>query len=70
MEIKPAGVEMFDISKPEEPRSIGFFDSSGPHSRGVHQVWFVDGEYVIADQLANRDPGELAFVHGAKREHV
>ncbi|MBV8165924.1 MAG: hypothetical protein JO021_03960 [Alphaproteobacteria bacterium] len=55
--IKPAGVEMFDISKPEQPRSIGFFDSSGPHSRGVHQVWFVDGEYVhCASGLADFAP--------------
>jgi len=44
--MKPAGVEMFDISKPEAPRSISFFDCSGPKSRGVHQVWFVDGETV------------------------
>src|SRR5262249_18987649 len=41
-----AGIEMFDISKPEAPESIAFFDCSGPYSRGVHQVWFVDGEYV------------------------
>jgi hypothetical protein len=44
--LKPAGVELFDISVPENPRSISFFDCSGPYSRGVHQVWFVDGEYV------------------------
>jgi hypothetical protein len=43
---KPAGVELFDISTPEAPRSISLFDCSGPHSRGVHQVWFVDGETV------------------------
>src|SRR5262245_30283879 len=43
---KPAGFELFDISKPEAPRSISFFDCSGPHSRGVHQLWFCDGEYV------------------------
>ena len=40
---KPAGIELFDISCPEAPRSIGFFDCSGPSSRGVHQLWFVDG---------------------------
>jgi hypothetical protein len=39
----PAGIELFDIAKPEEPTSIGFFDCSGPRSRGVHQLWFVDG---------------------------
>jgi len=44
--LKPAGFELFDISVPETPKSIGFFDCSGPKSRGVHQVWFVDGQYV------------------------
>ncbi|MGH6924355.1 MAG: LVIVD repeat-containing protein [Propylenella sp.] len=43
---KPAGLELFDISVPEKPRSISFLDCSGPHSRGVHQLWFCDGEYV------------------------
>jgi hypothetical protein len=43
---QPAGFELFDISRPEAPRSIAFFDCSGPHSRGVHQLWFCDGEYV------------------------
>jgi hypothetical protein len=42
----PAGLELFDIARPEEPRSIGFLDCSGPHSRGVHQLWFVDGAYI------------------------
>src|SRR5216684_5731339 len=43
---KPAGFELFDISVPEKPKSIAFTDCSGPHSRGVHQLWFCDGEYV------------------------
>lgn len=43
---KPAGFELFDISRPEEPRSIAFVDCSGPWSRGVHQLWFVDGAYL------------------------
>ena len=43
---KPAGFELFDISVPENPRSISFVDCSGPYSRGVHQLWFVDGEYL------------------------
>jgi len=41
-----AGFELFDISVPENPRRIAFFDRSGPHSRGVHQLWFADGEYI------------------------
>lgn len=44
--LKPAGMELFDISVPEQPRSLSFFDASGPYSRGVHQLWFTDGEYV------------------------
>ena len=43
---QPAGFELFDISTPETPRSISFFDCSGPLSRGVHQLWFVDGKTV------------------------
>src|SRR3982074_3240230 len=42
----PAGFDLFDISKPENPKLISHFDASGAHSRGVHAVWFVDGEYV------------------------
>ncbi|MEJ5990689.1 hypothetical protein WG902_11870 [Ramlibacter sp. PS3R-8] len=41
--IKPAGVDLFDVSVPEKPRLISHFDCSGPHSRGVHALWFVDG---------------------------
>ena len=44
--LKPAGIDIFDISRPETPRLISHFDCSGPHSRGVHAVWFVDGRYV------------------------
>jgi hypothetical protein len=43
---QPAGMELFDVSVPEKPRSISFFDTSGAASRGVHQLWFCDGEYV------------------------
>src|SRR5437879_5932562 len=34
-----AGMEMFDISVPEKPKSIAFVDCSGATSRGVHQLW-------------------------------
>ncbi len=44
--LTPAGFDIFDISRPETPRLISHFDASGPYSRGVHAVWFVDGEYV------------------------
>ena len=44
--LTPAGFDIFDISHPEAPRLVSHFDASGPHSRGVHALWFVDGEYV------------------------
>src|SRR6266480_2540686 len=44
--LTPAGFDLFDIGVPEQPKLISHFDASGPHSRGVHAVWFVDGEYV------------------------
>jgi hypothetical protein len=44
--MKPAGFDLFDISTPESPRLLSHFDCSGPHSRGVHALWFVDGQYV------------------------
>jgi hypothetical protein len=50
---KPAGFELFDISEPERPRSIAFFDASGPRSRGCHVLWFVDGKTV---HMACADP--------------
>ena len=62
---QPAGMELFDISTPEEPKTIAFFDASGPYSRGVHQLWFCDGEYVhisagAADFRSHR-PGDDQF---------
>ena len=44
--MKPAGFDIWDIAKPEEPKKITHFDASGPHSLGVHCLWCVDGEYL------------------------
>lgn len=41
--VEKAGIEFFDVSTPENPRSIGFFDCTGPKSMGVHQLWWADG---------------------------
>ena len=43
---QPAGFDLFDISVPEQPVRLSHFDCSGPHSRGVHALWFVDGKTV------------------------
>ena len=58
--LKPAGFDLFDVSTPERPKLISHFDASGAHSRGVHAVWFVDGEFVHmaagAADFRPRDP--------------
>src|ERR1700681_4118260 len=55
--LAPAGFDLFDISVPEQPKLISHFDASGPHSRGVHALWFVDGEFVhMASGAADFQP--------------
>ena len=55
--LQPAGFEIFDVSDPAKPRSVTLFDASGPASRGVHHLWFVDGNYVhIASGAADFTP--------------
>jgi hypothetical protein len=44
--LQPAGFEILDVADPTRPRAVGFFDASGPASRGVHHLWFVDGAHV------------------------
>ncbi len=50
----PAGVELFDISRPSEPRAIGFFDASGTGSVGTHFVWLAEDGFAY---LASAAPG-------------
>ena len=39
------GVGIYDVGDPANPKQVSFFDTSGPHSRGAHCLWFVDGKY-------------------------
>ncbi|HEY2993654.1 MAG TPA: hypothetical protein VGM22_12610, partial [Methylomirabilota bacterium] len=55
--MQPAGVEIFDVADPTRPKRVGFFDASGPHSRGTHHLWFVDGQTLhIASGAADFQP--------------
>ena len=55
--LTPAGFDLFDVGVPEQPKLISHFDASGPYSRGVHALWFVDGEYVhMASGAADFQP--------------
>ena len=62
---KPAGMWLLDVSDLErvkgarklEDLELGFFDASGPQSRGVHWLWFADGEFAhLATGAANFEP--------------
>ena len=39
------GMGVYDISDPEDAKRIGFYDASGPGSKGCHCLWWADGEY-------------------------
>lgn len=43
--LQPAGLHVYDVGNPVEPRKISYFDTAGPHSQGVHLVTFMDGRY-------------------------
>lgn len=60
-----AGLWVLDVSNPKRVRQaktlddlkLSFFDTSGQFSRGVHCVWFVDGEFVhMATGAADFEP--------------
>jgi hypothetical protein len=61
--LTPAGVQVFDVSNPASPREVGFFDTSGPHSQGVHLVTFMDGRF------AHLSTGAADFEPADARDH-
>jgi hypothetical protein len=40
-----AGMDTYDVTDPVHPKKLAYFDTAGPHSRGVHYLWFADGQY-------------------------
>ena len=61
-----AGLDIYDVSDPMQPRKLSHFDTSGRHSRGVHYVWFADGRYAYLSTGARgftpRDPKDDQFL--------
>lgn len=51
---QPAGIEVFDLRRPAEPRPVSFLDLSGPRSRGTHWVGYTGGRYAF---LSTGTPG-------------
>jgi len=62
----PAGMQLYDVSDPTNPQKAGFLDTSGPHSRGVHHVWFVDGRFAYiatgAADFTSTNPNDDQFL--------
>lgn len=61
----PAGMWVLDVSdfaRIQKARSmqdlaLSFFDTSGPNSRGVHWLWFVDGQFAhLSTGMADSNP--------------
>jgi len=50
------GVVVYDVSRPEAPRRIGFLDVAGS---GVHRIWWTGGRYAYASARGR------AGLHGA-----
>ena len=61
-----AGLDVYDIADPAKPRKLSHFDTSGPHSRGAHFVWFTDGRYAYlstgARDFTPRNPLDDQFL--------
>lgn len=50
------GFRLYALDDPASPRLVGYFDASGPHSRGAHHVW------LSSDKLAHLTSGAADFV--------
>lgn len=60
--LKPAGVQIYDIRDPRRPRPVGYFDTSGPFSRGAHHVWFTDGRFMhVSTGLPDLQPRRVGL---------
>ncbi|HJS87606.1 MAG TPA: hypothetical protein VJ779_19300, partial [Acetobacteraceae bacterium] len=58
--------DLYDISDPARPAKLSHFDTSGPHSRGAHFVWFTGGQYAYlstgARDFVPRNPLDDQFL--------
>ena len=55
--VEPVGMGIWDVSDPVNPKHVSHFDTSGPHSRGAHCLWFADGRYAyLATGAADFQP--------------
>jgi hypothetical protein len=52
------GIRIYGLNDPANPREIAYFDTTGPHSHGVHHVWFSsEKELHVTAGAADFTPG-------------
>jgi hypothetical protein len=51
--IKGVGMDVYDVADPGQPKRLAYFDTSGPHSRGVHYLWFAEDRYAYLSTGSN-----------------
>ena len=54
-----AGMAVYDISRPAEPRQIGFLPVAGI---GLHRIWYVGGRYAYASAALDGFNGHIMIV--------
>ena len=54
-----AGMRVFDISTPSQPREIGFMPVEG---RGVHRIWYVGGRYAYVSAMLSGFTGAVLLI--------
>jgi hypothetical protein len=54
-----AGMRVYDISDPANPRSIGFMEVQG---LGLHRLWWTGGRYAYASALLDGFVGHIVIV--------
>ena len=55
------GIRVYALDDPARPKLVAYFDTSGPHSRGVHHVW------LSSDKLAHITSGSADFTPNRAR---
>ena len=68
-----AGMDTYDVTDPAHPKKLAYFDTSGPSSRGVHYLWFADGQYAYLSTGAkdftphNKDDDQFLMIVDLRR---
>ena len=54
-----AGMAVYSLDDPLDPREIGFFDSGG---RGVHRIWWTGGRYAYVSAIPETFEGRILVI--------